>query len=258
MSLASIETQLEFSGMKFPVSRPHTFGLVIDRPMSDKGSNAPEDYLHEILLSPVNRDSLLRLIDDEGLVVCRNVVTDALHLPQGQRQIEHRQAEPSRVLPSRRLQLTDEATRGRNPLPTSNDQSQHRHRHRTIARDHPRDARSKLDHMQGDDEITNYRNAFAGPESEHPSVEEWDRIQGKVTRRARKELTAEACRAYFRDVDRLCNAYAVPWEMGESRLMLNTHDDLTRTMQHRRAYQKPRETTEQNGSLVKRWTAEEA
>ena len=40
--------------------------------------------------------------------------------------------------------------------------------------------------------------------------------------------------------------------------MLNSHADLARTMQHRRAYQKPRsDTPEQNGSLVKRWPAEE-
>ena len=52
-------------------------------------------------------------------------------------------------------------------------------------------------------------------------------------------------------------AYTLPWEMGESRLMLNHHEDLTQTMQHRRAYQKPRLALEQNGSLVKRWTAEE-
>ena len=85
-----------------------------------------------------------------------------------------------------------------------------------------------------------------------------DKIQGRVTRLVRREMDAESCRAYFRDVDQIAGAYDLPWEMGESRLMVNAHDDLTKTMQHRRAYQKPRGEFEQNGSLVKRWTAEEA
>jgi hypothetical protein len=71
-------------------------------------------------------------------------------------------------------------------------------------------------------------------------------------------MDAESCRAYFRDVDQIAEAFDFPWEMGESRLMLNSHVDLTQTMQHRRAHQKPRQSNEQNGSLVKRWTAEEA
>ena len=73
----------------------------------------------------------------------------------------------------------------------------------------------------------------------------------------RKEFDAEACRAFFRKVDSLADAYVFPWEMGESRLMRNNHTDLSITMQHRRAMQRAKVENEQNGSLVKRWTNEE-
>ena len=98
---------------------------------------------------------------------------------------------------------------------------------------------------------------FAKPKSEWPNADSWDRIQGKVTRLIRKEFDAEACRAFFREVDSLADAYVLPWEMGESRLMLNNHADLSITMQHRRAMQRAKSDSDQNGSLVKRWTAEE-
>jgi hypothetical protein len=40
-------------------------------------------------------------------------------------------------------------------------------------------------------------------------------------------------------------------------LICNNHESLAKTMQHRRSYQAPRDSPEANGSLVKRWTAEE-
>ena len=70
-------------------------------------------------------------------------------------------------------------------------------------------------------------------------------------------MDAESAREYFRHVDRLAGAYDLAWEMGESRLMLNNHSDLTRTVQHRRAFQEPKQANQQNGRLVKRWTAED-
>jgi hypothetical protein len=257
MSIATNESQLEIGGVMFPVSRPHTFGLVIDRPSSVNGFEVPEDYLHSILLAPSHRELLFQLIEDEGLVVCRNVVTDA----PSYRKVK---GKSSTVKLSQAEYYHHDGCSSTTKPRVVEIRCPHQAIHRNIATaiaPFPAIIRAMLtafaDHMHDDDEIDNYLQAFAGRESEHPSVEEWDRIQGKVTRLVRKELDAEACRAYFRDVDRLCNAYALPWQMGESRLMLNAHDDLTRTMQHRRAYQKPREASEQNGSLVKRWTAEE-
>ena len=109
-----------------------------------------------------------------------------------------------------------------------------------------------------DPEINDYRSQFAGDEHSFPSVGTWDKIQGRVIRLVRREMDAESCRAYYRTVDELAGAYVLPWEMGESRLMVNNSSDLTKTTQHRRAYQAARGANEQNGSLVKRWTAEEA
>ena len=70
-------------------------------------------------------------------------------------------------------------------------------------------------------------------------------------------MDAAAARAWFAEVDRLANAYVLPWEPGESRLMLNAHADLTKSMQHRRAEPAVREAGSATASLVKRWTAEE-
>ena len=113
------------------------------------------------------------------------------------------------------------------------------------------------EHLRVEADIADAVEQFAGDPANRPPTDQWDKIQGRVTRLVRREMDAESCRSFFRDVDAAAGAYVVPWEMGESRLMLNNHDDLSQTMQHRRSYQKIREQNEQNGSLVKRWTAEE-
>lgn len=84
---------------------------------------------------------------------------------------------------------------------------------------------------------------------------DWDHGQGLLTRLVRRELDAESARAYFRGVDALCDAYAHPWQMGESRLIANANPQ--RTMQHRRAYARPHLGGEATGHLCKRWPCEE-
>jgi hypothetical protein len=249
---------LVFSDIAFMTSRPHRFGLVIEGPASSAGKAVSEDYLHEILLTPSNRDSLLALIEKEGLVVCKNVRSDA----PSYRRVRGKSS-------FSKLSQAEYYHHDGCSSPTKPRVVEIRCPHQDVSRNvataiapFPDVIRAMLlalpESMLNHEGIRYYRDTFADCPDKVPPASEWDAIQGKVTRLVRKEMDAEACRAYFRSVDEFAGAYALPWEMGESRLMLNASDDLTQTMQHRRAYQKPRGQAEQNGSLVKRWTAEEA
>lgn len=82
-----------------------------------------------------------------------------------------------------------------------------------------------------------------------------DVVQGLATRAVRRSLGAPEARAYFREVDRGCDAYDAPWQMGESRFIANANP--RRTMQHRRAYGATHDALGPSGQLLKRWPAEE-
>jgi len=232
--------------------------LVIEGPLPDVGKEVSGDYLHEILLAPSNRDDLLALIEKEGLVICKNVRSDA----PSYRRVRGKSS-------FSKLSQAEYYHHDGCSSPTKPRVVEIRCPHQDVSRSvataiapFPAVIQAMVMALPGTmlnhEGIRGYWELFAGSADGFPPPVEWDTIQGKVTRLVRKEMDAEACRAYFRSVDQLAGAYALPWEMGESRLMLNSCDDVTRTMQHRRAYQKPRGLAEQNGSLVKRWTAEEA
>lgn len=244
---------LDISEFRFSTSRPRSIGFVIEGPPA----GASQDYLHDILLSPENRDSLLSLIETEGLVVCKNVRTNAASY----RKVRGKSSQGK--LSQAEYYHHDGCSCPQKPriveirLPYQNIE-------RSVATaiaSFPDVVRSMLTALpprfQSDREIARCRDVFSGPIESFPPATTWDKVQGYVTRLVRREMDAESCRSYFRDVDQLSEAYVVPWEMGESRLILNDSINLARTMQHRRSYQKPRHSNEQNGSLVKRWTAEE-
>jgi hypothetical protein len=253
--MASIapDIQMVFGEFRFQTLRPHSFGLVIDR-LDD----CPVDYLHDVLLAPANREAFLELIERERLVVCKNVRSNA----SSYRKVNGK----SSVV---KLSQAEYYHHDGCSSPTKPRVVEIRCPHQAIQRNiataiapFPDVIRAMLfalpeSYLKHDD-IESYRIAFSGSPQDYPLSDSWDQIQGKVTRLVRRELDAESCRSYFRTVDQMANAYVLPWEMGESRLMLNSQPDLARTMQHRRSYQKPRDSIEQNGSLVKRWTAEEA
>ena len=220
--------------------------------------SAASDYLHDVLLADENREEFLSLIDTEGLVVCKNLRTEATtyrkvrgkssHGKLSQAEYYHHDGCSTPVKP-RVVEIR---------LPY---QAIDRNVHTAVAH-FPDVLRAMLgalpDRLRQQAEIADHVVAFSEDAEDLPDVATWDKVQGQVTRMVRREFDAESSRAYFREVDRLANAYVLPWEMGESRLMVNNHSDLSKTMQHRRAYQKPRAANEQNGSLVKRWTAGEA
>lgn len=245
--ISSATNQLTFGNHDFTFTRPHRFGIVI------QGNG---DYLHEVLLSPDHKDSFLKLIEREGLVVCKNVET---------RDPTYRRVRGKSS--GGKLSQAEYYHHDGCSCPVKPAVVEIRLPHQPIKRDVATAIapfgdviQAMLDclpaHLKKNPEIETAINSFFGG-ADRPSANQWDKIQGRVTRLVRREMDAESCRSYFRAVDAAAGAYVVPWEMGESRLMLNNHADLTRTMQHRRSYQKIREQNEQNGSLVKRWTAEE-
>ncbi|BAM03357.1 hypothetical protein [Phycisphaera mikurensis] len=248
-------TTLTLGGVAFRASRPHAFGLVIEA-VVDPSPEQAEDYLHAVLLAEDRREAFFGLIEAEGLVVCRGI------------RREHPTYRPvaGKSTPGRLSQAEyyhhDGCSGPEKPrfdeirLPWG---SRPRRATTAVARfgDVVRAQLVALPERMVDDEVAGWRHAFA-EHATRPPAEQWDTIQGRVTRRVRKELDAQRARAWFAEVDRLADAYLLPWEPGESRLMLNGHADLTRTMQHRRAEPAVREAGSATASLVKRWTAEEA
>ena len=274
MVSTSADNQLVVGGFTFQTFRPHSFGLVIDRQpidgpagsafASDPSDECPADYLHDVLLAPANREAFLELIEHERLVVCKNVRSNA----SSYRKVNGK----SSVV---KLSQAEYYHHDGCSSPTKPKVVEIRCPYQSIARNIATAIapfslviRAMVFALPESflkyEEMESYRAAFSGSTVDYPTPESWDQIQGKVTRLVRRELDAEACRSYFRTVDQMADAYVLPWEMRESRLMLNSHSDLVRTMQHRRSYQKARGpveengSAEQNGSLLKRWTAEEA
>jgi hypothetical protein len=254
---------LTIGGHDFATSRPHDFGLVIHG-LADPASvdsQSAADYLHQLLLSPPHREVFLDLIETEGLVVCKNVETD----DPTYRRVRGKSS-------SGKLSQAEYYHHDGCSCPTKPRVVEIRLPQQSVGRDIATAIASFADIIPAmlssippkiknredvDPSIKQACIDFAKPISARPHPTTWDKIQGRITRLIRKELDAESCRSYFREVDAAANAYVLPWEMQESRLMINNHDDLSKTMQHRRSMQKPKGENEQNGSLVKRWTAEE-
>jgi len=236
--------------------RERTLGVVLSGYAEGRGEG-PEDYLSELLLAPENSEATYQVIDRWGLLACKALRSDHPsyrrvrgrssrgRLSQGEyyhhdgcsgptkpRVVEIRcpyQAVPRRV-----------ATAIAPFEPTVYAMIRH-----------------GAEHLSADAELTPWRERVDGGA---PLVDdELDLVQGLVTRAVRRELSAEAARAFFRQIDELAFAYREPWEMGESRLIANAHPSSGQagTMQHRRAHLTPHTGGVANGELVKRWPAEE-
>ena len=257
MIIENEKSTLELAGISFSVSRPHRFGLVINGPNLNQAGEVSADYLNEVLLAPDYRDALFDLVEKEGLVVCRNVRTES---PTYRRVRGKSSAHKLSQAEYYHHDGCSSPTKPRVVEIRFPDQAVCREIATAIAPfpDVMRAMLLAIPEGQLEEEMIAHRDAFSGSPSNYPPLSQWDSIQGRVTRMVRRVLDAESCRSYFREVDRIAGAYHLPWEMGESRLMLNNGDDLTKTVQHRRAYQKSREATGQSGSLVKRWPVEDA
>lgn len=253
--LQSSTQTLQLGGEEFQITRPHDFGIVINRPL--KFRTDEDDYLHRVLLRKDVRESFLEIVDQEGLVVCKNIRSAELSYRKVRGKSSHG-----------KLSQAEYYHHDGCSCPVKPRVVEIRMPHQLVARNIATAIapfRSVVEAMLRSlpqeilkcGELQSTLDQFSRPALRHPLVATWDQIQGRVTRLVRRELDAESCRAYFRQVDTAANAYVEPWEMGESRLICNHHQDLAQTMQHRRSYQTPKVSAEANGSLVKRWTAEE-
>ncbi len=232
-------------------------GLVVDAVVlqADHASPAagvPLDYMNELLLTEPHREQFFSLVDQVGLVVCKNVGgDDHLHrdvkgrssrgrLSQGE--FFHHDGCSGPVKP-RVVEI-------RCPY-----QEVARHTATAIA-PYPEVLYAMLLELRPDlravGELEAWHTALLAT-GELPT-EQWDLIQGALNRTLRRALRAEAARAYFRKVDVRAGGYREPWEMGECRFIANAN--AGKTMQHRRAYIDIHDGGRANGRLLKRWPAD--
>ncbi|MBB5205494.1 hypothetical protein HNQ51_002813 [Inhella inkyongensis] len=244
-----------FADREWRVRRPKPFVLVIEGP--GEPSSGSEDYLHEQLLAPQWREAFLQVVDQTGLVVCLNVRT------------EHPSYRDVRGRSSKgRLSQGEYYHHDGCSSPQKPRLVEIRCPHQQVERGvatavapHHAVVRAMLQALPADiaepERFGPWQERLA--QAATPSDAELDALQGLMNRTVRRKLAAEEARAYFRRVDALANAYVEPWSMGESRLVANgpSYTGEGRSMQHRRAYLRPIQVGEANGSLVKRWTNEE-
>ena len=244
---------LVFAGCVWQVSRPRPFVLVIEgRRSAESALEAPTDYLHDILLAPAWRTAFFDLVDATGLVCCLHLETQH----PTYRDVRGRSSR-GRLSPGEYFHH-DGCSGPQKPRVVEI---------RCPQQDHARGVATSVApfHAVVPAMIAALPPEFAASEplalcaqrlqaSAWPDDDALEDIQGIITRTVRR-MGAEAARAYFRDVDRLADAYFAPWRKGESRLIANA--GVGATMQHRRAYQEIHRGGVPTGRLVKRWPVED-
>jgi hypothetical protein len=236
----------------FTVSNPRPFCVVLEPRVATL-----RDFLHEDLLAPAHREAFFSLVDVTGLVVVRAVHAD----PSRYRDVR---GKSSRERLSQGEYFHHDGCSG----PTKPRVVEIRCPHQSVARTivtsvapFPATVHAMLRELPASLRDTAELRPWCERLAElaHPqdglTHADLDHVQGLVTRAIRRSLSATAARAYFREVDRRCEAYDEPWQMGESRFIANA--STPRTMQHRRAYVRSHAEHGPNGSLLKRWPAEE-
>ncbi|MEZ4398693.1 MAG: hypothetical protein R3B06_01645 [Kofleriaceae bacterium] len=244
-------TELRFGAWRLQVVPWAGLGVIVDGLVADADAPAPPaGYVDEVLLTPAHRERFFALVDDAGLVVCRNV---------GGEHAGH-------------VEVRGRSSRGRLS------QSELYHHDGCSGPTKPRVVEIRCPYQALPRAIATAVAPFestvhamvlelsAELRTADPAVVAWhaalladgalpadayDAAQGAVNRIVRLAMDAEATRAYFRRVDDRAGAFREPWTMGESRFIANAN--ATRTMQHRRAYLEP--PGRPNGRLVKRWPA---
>jgi len=239
---------LDFGDWRARVAPWSGLGVVIEG--LDGPTAAPADYVVGVLLQPAHREAFFTLVDQAGLVVCKQVGgDDATHqdvrgrssrgrLSQGEHYHHDGCAGPDKP---RVVEI-------RCPY-----QIVARHTCTAIAR-FPETVHAMLRELSA--ELRGADTAVAGwfatlETTGALPLDQYDAAQGAVNRIVRLAMSAETARAYFRRVDDRAGAFREPWTMGESRFIANANRG--RTMQHRRAYLEV--PGRPNGRLVKRWPA---
>ena len=211
------------------------------------------DLLHDYLLAPARREQFFALVDCVGLVIVRHVHADS----GSYRDVRGRS---SRGRLSQGEYYHHDGCSGPEKPRVVEIRCPYQTAPRTIATaiaPFPDSVYAMLRELpavlEADAELGHWCESL----SLHARLpqESLDLVQGLVTRAIRRGLSADEARAYFLAVDRRCDAYAEPWQMGESRFIANAN--ARRTFQHRRAYAAANVDHIPNGRLLKRWPAEE-
>jgi hypothetical protein len=236
----------------FTLSRPRPFCVVLEPRLATE-----RDFLHEELLAPAHREAFFALVDTVGLVVIRAVRAD----PSRYRDVR---GKSSRGRLSQGEYFHHDGCSGPTKPRIVEIRCPHQSVERSIVtsvapfpatvyamlRELPARLRDNAELVPWCERLGDHRGAADG--LDHADL---DHVQGLVTRAIRRGLRPEDARAYFREVDRGCEAYDEPWQMGESRFIANA--STPRTLQHRRAYVRSHAEHGPNGKLLKRWPAEE-
>lgn len=240
---------IRFGSWSLVAARAEPFGLEIAGIVGDEAP--PDDYLHDVLLAAEHRDEFFALVDREGLVVCLDVATSH----PGYRDVRGRSSRGR--LSQGEYYHHDGCSGPSKPrvVEIRFPQQATERRVATAIAPFPATVRAMLRCLPPG--IAALPDLARGREDAEANADglDWDTLQGLVTRAVRRELSAEAARAYFRDVDAEAGAYRAAWRWGESRFIANSNG--VRTMQHRRAYLEPHTGNVPSGHLVKRWPAEE-
>lgn len=230
------------------VSQPRPFCVVLEPHVETE-----RDFLHEDLLAPARRESFFACVGEVGLVVVRGVRAD----PSRYRDVRGRS---SRGRLSQGEYFHHDGCSGPQKPRVVEIRCPHQSVPRSIATavaPFPDTVYAMLRELPAsvgsDAELMRWREQLSR-EGRLPE-DALDHVQGLATRAIRRGLGAAEARAYFREVDRRCEAYDEPWQMGESRFIANASSP--RSMQHRRAYALDHVGHSPCGKLLKRWPAEE-
>lgn len=224
------------------------FGLTVFGP-EGVPDGQPTPYLDPILADPSDREAFFTWVDQEGLIVCKNLTIEpAPYRPVGGKRTPNRLSQGEYF-------HHDGCSAPVNPRVVEircPPQERVRAMGTTIA-PFPEVVVVMLRHLPASlrrDGLNVWHEALDAGEALPVS---WDHVQGVINRTLRA-LPAATARAWFLEVDRFCG-YTEPWTLGESRFMANQNNG--RTVQHRRACPEPWVAGVPNGGLLKRWPAEE-
>ncbi|MFK7928207.1 MAG: hypothetical protein AB8H79_08455 [Myxococcota bacterium] len=239
-------SSLTFGTTRLVVEPRDGFGLIITG--DSQGTPA---YLDAILGAPPQREAFFSLVDQVGLVVCRNLdIHPKPYRPVGGRRSQRRLSQGeffhhdgcSTPTKPRIVEIRCPDQRCVRTMATAT----------APFADVVRAMLCELPKGQRRSEgLADWARAA---ELGEPLGAALELVQGRVNRVLR-QFKAESARSYFLGVDHRCGAFFEPWTLRESRFMANNNDGLT--VQHRRACHPPWAPGTPNGHLLKRWPNEE-
>jgi hypothetical protein len=232
------------------VSSGTAYGVVIEGPLNAVAGTRSR-WLDPVLADLTSREAFFSLVDEVGVVVCRNLDMD----PEPYRRVGGRRTK-GRLSQGEYFHHDGCSTPIKPRVVEIRCPPQHSVRTMsTTVAPWPAVVSTMLCQLPTSllrsHGLQSWRDAVRAGE---PPDQDWDTVQGMVNRSIR-HLPSEDARGFFRDVDDAIDAFVEPWTLGESRFIANNNP--VRTAQHRRACYPPWVPGTPNGHLLKRWPAEE-